>query len=108
MTDLRTSPELRDELKATLRTRQELGEEMEDEVIESFLGRLQGSIEDRVDARVEETLRRQKRSRSSPSIGLVAVVLCFNIPLLAIAAGLAGPYGVLGVLALDIFILVKR
>ena len=44
MTDLRTSPELRDELKATLRTRQELGEEMEDEVIESFLGRLQRSI----------------------------------------------------------------
>ena len=97
-----TLTDLGDELKATLRTREELGEDLEEEIVDSFLTSVQGAIDDRVDARVAEALRGapKKRRFAGPSTGRIAVILCLSIPLTAIAGESAGSVGVLGMLAL--------
>ena len=105
MTQVKDSPQWREELKATMRTRQELGEEMEDEVIESFLERLEASINDQVDARVAALA--PKRRRSGLSTGRIAVVLCLSIPLFGIAGGIGDLYGILAVVALDLVLILK-
>ena len=99
------SSEWRDELRATLGARGELGQEMEDEVIESFLGRLRGSIDKQVEAGVAEAM--SHRRRGGISLGGVAVVLCLSIPLLAIAGGVGGAWGIVAVVALILVVLFK-
>lgn len=108
MTTQQNSSEWRDELKATVRTRQELGEGMEEEVIESFLQRLQGSIDRRVDARVAEALA-QQRSRGShhPPPWRIALVLSLSIPLVAVAGSLGGLFGILIVAAFALVLIFK-
>ena len=108
MTMQQDSSEWRDELKATVRTRQELGEEMEEEVIESFLQRLQGSIDQHVDARVTEVLA-QQRSRKShhPPAWRIALVLGLSIPLVAVAGLSGGFFGILIVAAFALVLIFK-
>ncbi len=103
-----TSPELRDELRASLRARGELGEDMEGEVVESFLGRIQGAIDEQVEAGVAERLKGLKGRRSGVSTGRVAVVLVFSVPLMGIAGALGGQYGVLAVVALALALVFAR
>ena len=97
---------LRQDLHATLGARQELGPRYEAELIESFLRRLDQSM----DARIEEHLsHRLPASAGQPEpvhpshddpAKRIAVSLGISIPLIAIAGGLAGLPGILGVLAL--------
>ena len=90
-------PDVDDEVKVALRTRQELGKDFEDEVIESFLVRVQDAIDARVEARVRESLQgAPSRLRfAAPSNGRIAVVLSFitvflifSIPLADIAGSI--------------------
>ena len=90
-----TSAKTEDELRAALKTRQELGREFEDEIVESFLSRVEDAIDACVEARVNEALRdRPARIRfTRPSVAhlwlfvaLMAIVLTFAVPL-ATAAG---------------------
>ena len=103
MAERRSSSRWRDDLKSTLRTRQELGEEMEDEVVESFLERLEKSTDELVEARVAD-VSHKTRSRLTWRL---AAVLGSSIVLIAIAGGVAGLGGVLAVVALVLVLLLK-
>lgn len=98
---------LRQDLHATLGARQELGPRYEAELIESFLKRLDQSI----DARIEQRLTGKPaqpdgpRTPAEPKHGYnptnsLAASLGISIPLIAIAGGIAGLPGILGVLVL--------
>jgi hypothetical protein len=111
--------QLGQDLHATLGARQELGPRYEAELVESFLRRLDASIDARIDQRLatpkapgrsqpvaqstapgtsaEEYFRQKDRfNPGSTLIGSLAI----SIPLIAIAGGIAGLPGILGVLAL--------
>lgn len=92
------------DLKASLGAQHELGPEMQDHVIEAFLAR----IEQRIDARVEQRLAERGARPVMPSAGsggrsahperVIAPSLALAIPLVAIAGGLAGGFGILAVI----------
>jgi len=92
---------LRDDLKSTLRTRQELGEEMEDEIIESFLSRLDQSITEMVDARVAEAKTKRRSYITWPRI---LVLMAFALLIIAVAGVTAGLGGIIAVAALVVII----
>ena len=104
MVEQLNSSQWRNELKSTLRTRQELGEEMEDEVIESFMERLDRSINEMVEARVAEA---KHKTRSRLTWPRILIFMAFAMCIMAIAGGTAGLGGVLAVVALVFVILLK-
>ena len=104
MAEQLNSSQWRNELKSTLRTRQELGEEMEDEVIESFMERLDKSITELVEARVAEA---KTKTRSRLTWPRILIFMAFAMCIMAIAGGTAGLGGVLAVVALVFVILFK-
>lgn len=90
--------ELRRELEATVRTRQELGTDYEPHLIDAFLERLDRSI----DARIDERLRLRPDLKPSTQTefskemaGALAATLGIGIPITAIAGGLGGLPGIL-------------
>lgn len=97
----------RAELDAALAARAELGADMEPLLVEDFLGRIEQAIDARVDERVEELLEgrgvrravRKSSDRAAQFTGRIAASLALGIPLTAIAGGITGLPGVLGVLA---------
>jgi hypothetical protein len=96
--DLNPPPLPRQELTASLRTRQELGERMEDEVVDSFLSRIERGIDARVEGRLRG--RRPVPAAGTTDVGGVWLALgsfSLGIPLTAIAAGIVGLPGLLAV-----------
>jgi hypothetical protein len=81
----------REELRAALEARRELGEELEPHVIDSFLER----IERRVEQRLED--RREAPARRGQSFVITLTSLGVAIPLMGIAGGTAGFFGVVAV-----------
>ena len=109
------SAKTEDELRAALKTRQELGEEFEDEIVESFLSRVEDAIDARVEARVNEALRdRPVRTRFAvPSVprlgivlGLMAIVLWSSPGLAEVAGAIVALIAVIGGTALAAVILI--
>ncbi|MEU6773387.1 hypothetical protein [Streptomyces sp. NPDC046759] len=103
--DLRTDPDLRKELDATVRAHAELGTDYDSALIDSFLEKVEQRIDDVVDRRVRRQLaeqqmatargaRRPKDTDSWPErFGLAIISLVLAIPLTAVAGGIAGTAG---------------
>jgi hypothetical protein len=95
---LTEDPELRKDLQATLGARHELGAAYEPELIDAFLRRLDQAIDQRIEQRIA--------ARPLPPAGrpdqtrMLAVALGLGIPLIAIAGGITGGFGILAVLLL--------
>lgn len=107
--------EVATDLRASVNARRELGPEMEDHLIEAFLAR----IEQRVDLHVAQHVAGQKGSRplgrpqdQAPNVGVIVGSLGVAIPLLAIAGGIAGGFGIfavmLAVVAVNLLYFVDR
>ena len=81
--------------------RRELGAEIEDQVVEAFLARVEQRINLQVDRRVAQTSGATPRGQGTKPVGveLVAAPLALAIPLVAIAGGTVGVWGVIAVMA---------
>lgn len=92
----------REELAATVAARQELGERMEAEVIDAFLDRVERALDARIEAKVQERVGRSgvaAAERAKNFTGRIAASLGIGIPLTAIAGGIGGVVGIIGVWA---------
>jgi hypothetical protein len=76
------------DLEATVEARRELGPSHDQELIDGFLERIEKEIDRRVDERVRKVARRGPMS--SP---LNPATLGVCIPLVAVAGGVGGPFG---------------
>lgn len=85
-----SDPELRHELDATLRARQEVGAELEPQLVERFVDKIDAEIERRSGERYAQ---RRPKPRVNPGVALGSLGLA--IPLTAIAGNAAGFGGVL-------------
>ena len=70
---------------------------MEDHVIEVFLQKIDNQIAERIDKAVAEAKLANPRERGNPA-AVVAPSLALSIPLLAIAGGIAGAFGIASVM----------
>ncbi|CAM5231391.1 MULTISPECIES: hypothetical protein [Streptomyces] len=102
---LRTDPNLRKDLDATVRARRELGDDYDSALVESFLEKVEQRIDDAVDRRVRRrlaerqmaTARETRRPKPADSwgerYGFALITLVLAIPLSAIAGAVAGLSG---------------
>ncbi|MGW3459750.1 hypothetical protein ACWDE9_09195 [Streptomyces olivaceoviridis] len=102
---LRTDPNLRKDLDATVRARRELGDDYDSALVESFLEKVEQRIDDTVDRRVRRrlaerqmaTARETRRPKPTDSwgerYGFALITLVLAIPLSAIAGAVAGLSG---------------
>lgn len=88
---------LRDDLQATLDARRDLGPDYEAALVESFVERLDATIAARVRAELNHHGHAPsgKRNPGAPMIPIVLGSLGIGVPLTAIAAGTAGPAGLM-------------
>lgn len=92
--------DLRQELEATVQTRQELGPGYDEPLIEAFLERLDRSLDERIAARLAVIPGPERATRpgfTKGMIGGLAVSLALGIPLTAIGAEKAGTPGLLAI-----------
>jgi hypothetical protein len=91
MLPLVSDAELRQELEASLRARQEVGAELEPQLVESFVDKIEAEIDRRVDARLAS-----QRPTHSGGVPLAVPLgsLGIGIPLVGAAGGTAGTTGV--------------
>ena len=90
--------DLRPELEATIRSREELGPEYEALLIERFLEQLDRSIEARIEAHLAGRSRPEPAAQpefTKEMVGGLAATLGIGIPITAIAGGIGGPFGIL-------------
>src|SRR5581483_9864292 len=85
--------ETRQDLEATVAARRELGPNHEDELIAGFLERLERRVGR--PAEDEKALKRRRAHQKEMTLGGMAI----SIPLLAIAGGIAGLWGIVAVCA---------
>jgi len=85
--------ETRQDLEATVAARRELGPNHEDELIAGFLERLERRVGR--PAEDEKALKRRRDHQKEMTLGGMAI----SIPLLAIAGGIAGLWGIVAVCA---------
>ncbi|MYW21270.1 hypothetical protein GT039_38325 [Streptomyces sp. SID2955] len=102
---LRTDPDLRKELDATVRARRELGDEYDSALVDSFLEKVESRIDDAVDRRLRRQLAERQMATARASrrpnpvdswgerYGFALITLVLAIPLSAIAGALAGIAG---------------
>ena len=88
----------RQELEATVPSREELGPEYESFLIERFLEQLDRSIEARIEAHLAGRSRPEPAAQpafTKDMVGGLAATLGIGIPITAIAGGTAGPLGIM-------------
>ncbi len=85
--------ETRQDLEATVAARRELGPEHEEHLIAGFLERLERRVGKPTED--ERALKRRRDHQKEMTLGAMGI----SIPLLAIAGGIAGLWGILAVCA---------
>ncbi len=97
---------LREEARVHLNARKELGAEFDDELVDAFLEKVQRDRGLGQSSGESDPPRRERRGRLKNPVGLVAVLMCFGIPLTAIVAGSTGLWGVVAVWGAIAFLVV--
>lgn len=109
--------ELASELKAAVLARRELDPDMEDHLIEAFLARIELRVDSQVSRQLEEfksslPVKDKKKAKTGPDTTVIFGTLALAIPLMAIAANVAGPFGVFlvmtGVVAVILLYFIDR
>ena len=89
----------REDVQATIAARRELGPEHDQELVDAFVARIERRLDERGLGRERErtVARHRSDSRSGGGIAVAVVSMIAAIPLVAIAGGVGGGFGVLAV-----------
>jgi len=96
--EILATPEVQRDLQAALGARSELGLGMEDHVIEAFLDKIDTRIQARIDAAVANSKAAAPKKHLDPT-ELAVPSFALAIPLVAIAGGMVGGWGIAAVMA---------